>query len=149
MKTIKNFAAAISLFAICAALSSFSTPSGGEGFEIYLNNHLVVQQFSKDMNSIKSLQLDATSLNGHLSVKYFHCGRAGKNRQIMIKDEHNNLLKEWHFPDGYVTMPCPINEILNLQKNRPLVNLYYSSSELTKERLLVTIMKANNLQTKP
>ena len=152
MKTIKKKFPALSLLSICVALFSFSSPSGGEGFEIYLNNHLVVQQFGKDMNNVKSLPLDANSYNGQLSVKYYHCGKVGKNREITIRDEHNNLLKEWRFTDGSdATMNCPVNEILGLQKtkNSNALNLYYSSIELSKERLLVTIVKTYNGQTKP
>jgi hypothetical protein len=35
----------LAALATCAMLLSFSTGSGGEGFEIYLNNKVVLQQF--------------------------------------------------------------------------------------------------------
>ena len=39
------------VLAICATLFSFRNKPGGEGFEIYLNNKVVVQQFGKDAHN--------------------------------------------------------------------------------------------------
>ena len=146
MKTIQKKPAGIAaVLAVCITLFSFSSKWGGEGFEIYLNNKLVMQQFGKDMDNVRSLQLDANYYNSQLSVKYYHCGKMGTNRRISVRDQHNNLLKEWQFVNSSdVAMNCPVNEIMSLQKEKnKSLNLFYSSTELAKERLLVTITKTN------
>jgi hypothetical protein len=75
-------------FSVKTAETFFSNKNnfGGEGFEIYLNNKLVLQQFGKDINTVKSLQLDQSVSNGQLAIRYFHCGQPGKSRVVTIKD---------------------------------------------------------------
>ncbi|MCW3089063.1 MAG: hypothetical protein JWP81_132 [Ferruginibacter sp.] len=80
----------IMLVAIAATLLSF-TNFGGEGFEIYLNNKLVIQQFGSKMTEVQCLKLDHHSMNDQLTVKYHHCGHIGKNRTITIKDGQNKI----------------------------------------------------------
>ena len=140
MKKIKNYLAAFSLLTIGAAVFSFS-PKGGEGFEIYLNSKLVLQQFNKQMNSVQSLQLNPSYSNEDLTVKYYHCGQAGKDRHITIKDQQGRVLKDWRFYDNSKNgaMDCPVNEILALQKQNNSLDLYYSSKEIPSGRLLVTL----------
>ncbi len=137
----------LSLLAICMALLSFSSRWGGEGFEIFINNKLVLQQFGKDMNTVKNFQLDQRYSNAELTIKYYHCGSPGKNREITVRDAQNSVLKEWRFGDVSVNdatgMTCSVNDILYLQKrnkDNPL-GLYYSSEELPKGKLLMTIVK--------
>ena len=155
MKTIhKKIMAITALLGICFTLYSFSPRWGGDGFEIYLNNKLLLQQFGNQMDHVKTLQLDQSFYNDQLSVRYYHCGRVGKNRDITIKDGQNKILKEWRFNDGAgnsAAMNCPVKDILSLQKGNSnnTLSLYYSSNELPNGRLLVTITKANNNQTKP
>lgn len=144
MKTIKKILAVFSLPVICAALFSFSSPSGGEGFEIYLNNKLVMQQFGSQTAGTKSLPIDQRFANDQLTIKYFHCGQIGKNRHIVIKDGQNRVIKDWQFNDDNKTpaMNCPVNDILKFQKGteESKLGLYYSSSELPQGRLLTSIV---------
>ena len=150
MKSITKNAVVIALFASASALLfSFTKNRGGEGFEIYLNSKLVLQQFGNNMNALKTISLDKSQSGSQLTVKYFHCGRAGKNRTIAIKDANNKLLKEWHYPDvstasvaaNEQAMNCKVSDILGLQKNNASnLSLYYSSSELPKGRLLATLV---------
>ena len=124
-------------------LFSFISPSGGEGFQIYLNNELVLQKFGNDMDKVQTINLDEKSLNGELSVKYHHCGKVGKDRVLTIKDLDNKNLKEWKFADvseASASMKCGVKEIFSLKiKNNTKLNLYYTSSELPKGRMLATI----------
>jgi len=142
MKGLKRLAAP----AICAMLFSFSTGSGGEGFEIYLNNKVVLQQFGSNMNTVKTLKLDQAAANDEISVRYHHCGKAGKNRIITIKDEQDKVLKQWKFSDvsdAADKMTCKVKDILGLKNSKSsLLKLYYSSSELPKERQLASISVA-------
>src|SRR5262245_62027010 len=119
MRTLISNAKAITCLAglaLCAALFSFSTNrGGGEGFEIYLNNKLVLQQFNHDMKAIKTLKLDQTNENDELSVRYYHCGHVGKNRVISIKGENDIVLKQWKFTDvtnSSASMSCKVKDIL-------------------------------------
>jgi hypothetical protein len=143
----------IALGAVCAALFSFNTPFGGEGFEIYLNNKLVVQHYGTPTKAVKNLQLDESSYNDQLTIKYHHCGRVGKNRIVTLKDEKNNVLKQWNFAnanDATNAMTCKVKDIIDLQKKNgsKTINLFYSSSELPEGRLLAALTSGNNKLTK-
>jgi hypothetical protein len=139
---------ALAFVALAALLSSFS-PKGGEGFEIYLNNKLVLQQYGSELKTVKSLQLDQRNLNDELMIKYHHCGKVGKSRTIILKDGKNKILKQWNFADGTETsnaMTCKVKDILDLQKKNGsiTINLFYSSSELPGGRILATIAAKSN-----
>ena len=131
------------LSAFVLILSSFSLKPGGDSFEIYLNNKLIMQQYGSQMDAVKNLQLDQHLATDELLVKYHHCGKVGKERVIIIKDEQNNILKEWHFPNvssADAGMNCSVKDILILKKgNIRQVKLYYASAELPKGRLLASI----------
>jgi len=132
------------LLGLCMAVFSAFTPlPGGEGFEIYLNNKLVLQKYNSEMKQIPTLQLDKRNANDQLSVKYHHCGKVGKDRVITVKDEKNKVLRQWHFADVSTVMgamTCNVKEILSLEKlNANQLKLYYASSELPQGRQLVTI----------
>jgi len=138
------------LVATAATLLSF-TNKGGEGFEILLNNKVVIRQFGKNLDAVQRLQLTQHSASDQLTVKYYHCGQVGKNRIITIKDEQNKTLKEWRFADATssiaspVSMSCYVKDILSLNKGKETVlKLYYASSELPKGRLLTNIVAANS-----
>ncbi len=143
-------------FSIKTAETIFSNKSnfGGEGFEVYLNNKLVLQQFGKDINTVKSLQLDQRASNGQLAIRYFHCGQPGKSRVVTIKDEQNVVLKEWRFgdtKDAAAKLCCNVKDILALPKLKAgqKVNLYYSSAELPNGRLLAILTTANKNVVQP
>jgi len=152
MKTIKNFLPALSLLSICDALFSFSSPSGGEGFEIYLNNKLVMQQFGSPTTTIKNVPIDQRFANDQLTVKYYHCGQAGKNRHISIKDGQNKVIKDWRFNDDSksAAMTLQVKDILQFQKGTEenKLGLYYSSSELVKGRQLAFIILTTESKNK-
>jgi DNA-directed RNA polymerase beta' subunit len=131
------------LITICAALFSFSPKPGGEGFEIYLNNKAVIQQYGNEMNTVKSLQLNQSLSNGQLTIKYHHCGKVGKNRIVTIKDGQNKILKEFRYADAptpVAAMALNVKDIVSLRKgNNNSLKLSYSSSELPDGRVLATI----------
>jgi hypothetical protein len=141
------------LLLLCTVLFSFSfktanTIFGGEGFEVYLNNKLILQQFGNEMNTAKMIRFDQSASNGELAVKYYHCGRPGKERVISIRDEQNVVLKQWKFgdtKDASSKLCCNMKEILALPKLKAgkNVNLYYSSTELPNGRLLAILSAVN------
>jgi hypothetical protein len=132
------------LVTTCFTLLSFTSPKGGEGFEIYLDNKVVLQKFGNQMNTVSILELDAVAMNGQLQVKYHHCGRVGKNRVIIITNGEAKVLKQWRYDDTKeqaASMSCSVKEIITLQHaGTEKLNLYYSSSELPGGRLLVSII---------
>jgi hypothetical protein len=132
---------------LCATLLSFSVRPGGEGFQIYLNNRLLMQRFGNEMNTVQSLQLDPAYANEQLTIKYHHCGKVGKNRSITIKNAQNKVLKQWNFADGNDAsnpMSCKVKDLLDLGKANTTLNLYYSSTELPGGRLLTAIVPGKN-----
>src|SRR5687767_7434972 len=98
MKQIFGKFRAIAVTAIVAALFSFST-SGGEGFEVYLDKKLLIQQFGEQMKQVKTIRLDQIAQAEQLVVRYHHCGQVGKNRVISIRDNRNKVVKEWKYPN--------------------------------------------------
>lgn len=141
MKKILSYA--FGLVTVSIFLLSFATKPGGEGFEILLNNKVIIQKFGNEINSVQNLSLNNNSAVDKLTIKYHHCGRVGKNRVIVIKDGLNNSLKEFHYPDATSAIsPMLVNvkDLITLRKgNTKTLKLFYSSSELPAGRILVTL----------
>lgn len=133
----------LTLFAIAAALVSFTPNFGGEGFEISLNGKVIVQQFGKEMDAVKTLQLSSAAPNDQLTIRYHHCGKVAKNRIVIIKNGEGKILKEFKFKDvsvPYGEMSCKVQDIINLKPgNDAVLKLYYASSELPNGRQLASV----------
>jgi len=136
------------LLMMAFTLFSFSTLPGGEGFEVYLNNKIIMQRFGNQLNSPQSIQLSDAAANDEITIKYHHCGRVGKNRVLTIKDSQDKVLKEIRFADVNVPvsgMSCKVKDIISLKKgNNNILKLYYSSTELPNGRLLASIVTGSN-----
>jgi hypothetical protein len=138
------------LFGLMAAtlmLFAFTSPKGGESFEIYLNGKMIVQQAIYSDKSVKNLQLTSTSANDKLDIYYNHCGQTGKNRTISIKDEKGKVLKTWKFADasGRSAMTIMLKDIYGLEKNNQTrFSIVYSSKELPDGRSLATVSLGNS-----
>jgi len=141
-------------FSVKTAETIYKNNFGGEGFEVYLNDKLVLQQYGNDMDKIKNLQLDQSASNGQLAIRYYHCGRPGKSRIVSIKDEQNVVLKEWKFgdaKDASAKVSCSVKDIVTLPKIKAgkKVNLYYAASELPNGRLLATLTSVSKSAAQP
>ncbi|MEO7923024.1 MAG: hypothetical protein ABIR30_05050 [Chitinophagaceae bacterium] len=150
MKSIISKTMALALTAI--ALFSFSPRPGGEGFEIFLNNKVVLQQYGSDMNTVKSLALAQSSIEDKLTIKYHHCGKVGKNRIVSIRDGQNKTLKEFHYADvstPVAGMVINVKDILSFKKGNRILKLYYSSTELPNGRVLATLQAGNAVAALP
>jgi len=133
------------------ALFSFSKVKGGDYFEIYLNNKLVVQQVLRSDKNVKQLSLQQSNYKDQLKVVYSECGRIGQERKITIKDGQNRVLKQWSFVNGTKSakeMIVNVKDILDLKKGDAVLQLIYSSRELPKGQVLASITKANNSHAK-
>lgn len=151
MKSI--FAKTVMLLLFSTALFSFSYKPGGEGYEVYINGKVVLQRFGSEMNKPHTLRFTAGTENDEITIKYHHCGQAGKNRLLTVKDENDRVLKEIRFADaepGANGMNCRVKDIISLKKgNSTSLKLYYSSSELPGGRLLVSIVSDASVTAKP
>ena len=145
------------LIALSAVFSSFSTSKnnfGGEGFEVYLNDKLILQQYGKDMDVVRNVQLDQSASYGQLAIRYHHCGRPGKSRVVSIKDEQNVVLKEWKFgdaKDAAARVSCNMKDILTLPKIKEgkKLSLFYAASEMPNGRLLATFTSISKAAVQP
>ncbi len=151
----ENYAVALLLAVFGSILFSFTKPMGGDSFEIYLNNKLVVQQVVVKMKEVKTISLDQSNYNGEIGIVYSHCGLSGKDRKIIIRDAQSKVLKQWSFANvsgaGNNTMNCKTRDIIDLQRNNndSSLSLYYSSNELPAGKLLAQINVLKNSQVKP
>ena len=138
------------LFGLMAAMVmffSFTSPKGGDSFQVYFNGKLMLEQFVYADHSVKSLQLTSTSPTDKLDIYYNHCGQTGKNRTISIKDEKDKVLKTWKFADanGKSAMTIMLKDIYGLEKNGQFkFSIVYSSKELPDGRSLATVSLGNS-----
>jgi len=130
------------LFSYFMVHSSFTSLPGGEGYEVYLNNKLLVQQFGTK-SDVKNVSLSQVVPGDQISIKYFHCGKVGRNRAVYIKNKANTKLIEWKYADvsqPVAAMKFKLNDVLQLKKNNgEMFGVYYSSSELPRGRLLIKL----------
>jgi hypothetical protein len=128
----------------------FSATAGGDSYEIYLNNKLIVRQFLHEPIDLKNLSLDKANANDQLVIYYSHCGQTGKNRSITIKDNNGSILKEWKFADaaGRSGMTISVKELLQLQKKgNGQLTMVYASKELPKGQALTSVKLDNKSTT--
>jgi len=131
--------------------SVVNSPAGGECFEIFQDNKLVLQRCGKDINSVQTISL-ANSSNSEITVKYFHCGQVGKNRTLTLKTSDEKIVKEWKFANSTANagMKCGVKEIFSTKvSNTANLKLYYSSSELPDGKLLAIINTRGIKTTNP
>lgn len=126
---------------IATSLASFKAPFGGDHFEVYLNNRLIIQQHVAMTKTVSQFSLNEANMNDQISVKFSHCGQQGTKRHVTIRDAKNNVLKDWAYADGAekTNMICKAKDVLALQKKTGDVQLFYSSAELPNGRLLAKI----------
>lgn len=120
---------------------SFAAKAGGDSYSFYLNGKLLFTQVGT-RTSVSNLQLSKENYKDELVIRYNHCGQTGKGRSIVLKDDKNNIVKEWKFADGNASMTIPVKEILELQKknaNTTLSLYYFSSKYLPKGRMLTSV----------
>lgn len=118
--------------------------AGGDVFQVFLNNKLILKQFVIEPLTLKNLPLQEVNPNDYLEIFYSHCGTTGKGRSIALKDENGKIFKEWKFADasaGNSGMRITVKEIQELQKKNKngQLNLYYASHEMPKGRMLASL----------
>lgn len=144
LRIIKSTAlASVVMLVFSSILSSFTSPAGGDMFEVYINKKLAVRQFVHLKEPVKTLQIDQSNYSDEIEVYYSHCGQTGTSRVVSLRDANNKLLKEWRFqdaPGSKTPMSCSLKEVNGIQKlagNE--LQLYYASRELPEGRKLAII----------
>ena len=148
------FGGLASLLILSIALFSFSSPTGGDVFQIYLNNKMVHQEYVHDSKGIKNLNLDNASLNDQITVHYSHCGVIGKSRHIALKNDDGKVLKQWNFQDAdgkTAGMSISVREFVSVQKANGgnSVDLFYSAKEMPRGKQLASINMGALAKVKP
>ncbi|HEX5026999.1 MAG TPA: hypothetical protein VFV68_17080 [Agriterribacter sp.] len=134
------------LLTLCFTVFSFTTKSGLDSYEIYLNNKLIMKQYVNQPLNLRVLQLNQARDNDELRINYKHCTMegAGTDRTIVLKDEEGNTLKKWTFTNASgadLSMVIPVKELLQLEKNNAQhdLSLYYTARELPKGETLALL----------
>jgi hypothetical protein len=123
---------------------SFSGPSGGDYYKVFLNNKLITEQFLTRAVSIRTLSLTASNSNDRLTVYYSHCGTSGKERTVSVRNHSGNVLKEWKFADSKnMELQLLVKDILNVSGKKGALLLYYASKEIPSGKQLLTIDLSN------
>lgn len=121
-------------------LQSFSAKSGGDHYRIFLNDRLVLEQFVTLPVKTKALSLEGANQNDLFIIHYSHCGVAGKERSIAIKNEGGKILKEWKFADTKATgMQLTVKKISDACGKSSKTFIYYASKEIPSGKLLTTL----------
>ena len=120
--------------AVVALFFSFSRISGAHSFQVYLDKKLMIDQYVNSNMEAPVLLIDPTENYNELIVKYNECGRTVTDRTISIKDEANNVLKNWQFEGAASGFKDPMvlsmKDVTALkQKTHKTLKLYYSSKE--------------------
>jgi hypothetical protein len=150
----KSIALVLLLMVYAATQFSFTSGFGGDRFEVYLNNKLILQQYVSVTKGVKTFILNESNSNDEVNIYYSHCGQTGKNRVVALKDSRNKTIKEWRFADATGSntgMTCKAREILKFLKNAGTeqVKLFYSSNYLPDGKLLAYISGGSNNKTTP
>lgn len=139
------------LLPVFAVLSSFSGSWGGDSYQVYVNNKLVLEQYVHGQKGVKTVALQPANKNDQVSIYYSHCGKTGQSRTLTLRDGKNKVLKEWTFQDAGVNgtksgMTCKATEILEVKNTAGLdrLNLYYTSKEMPEGKLLVYLITAKD-----
>jgi len=149
MKQIHMTAKVFSFLLLSSFLQAFSGPSGGDYYKVLLNNQLITEQFLTKPVSMKTLSLTASNNKDHLTVYYSHCGMAGKERSVSIRNHSGTVLKEWKFADSKtMDLQLPVRDILKASSKNNSLFLYYASREIPSGKQLLAIDLSNKAVAK-
>ena len=136
----------ILLLTLSAGLFSFSTPFGGEGFEVYLGSKLLSRHFGSSTVPNKTIPIATSQAAEEFTVKYYHCGQPGTNRVITVRNSAGKQVKQWQYGNAKradAGMSCPVKELLELQLTNPgILGIYYSSNEVKPEKKVFSVTPA-------
>lgn len=143
----RTMAKALAILVFCVSFAGISAKAGGDGYEIYLNNKLILKQYAGQTVSLTSLELNPSNAKDQLVIYYTRCNakdNSGKGRSITLKDRKGNTLKSWTFADmkdNKGAMVIPVKEILDLEKKNGESNLtiFYASQDHPQTQILPSL----------
>jgi hypothetical protein len=127
--------------------ASTTARAGLDGYEIYLNDKLILKQYVNQPLNLESLGLTQANINDKLTIHYSQCNvpdKLGKNRSITVKDYKGNTVKQWRFTDakdGRTGMVIAVKELLQLDKVNSIgkFSLYYTAEGHESAQLLTHV----------
>lgn len=145
-----HVAAKISCFVLITFfLQSFSSPSGGDYYKVFLNNRLITEQHLAKPVAMKTLSLTASNSDDRLTIFYSHCGEVGKERTVSLRNSSGTVLKEWKFINSKtMEMQLQVKEVLNVSAKKGSLVLYYASKEIPSGKQLLAIDLSNKTVAK-
>lgn len=142
--SVSKAAALAGVLLLGAGTVSFTKP-GGDVFEVFIGKEMVIQQAIHSEKGVKEISVRGDQKDDKISVRYYHCGKAGTRRSITLKDQQDKVLKTLNFSDPRTErslMSFPISEIIKFQSAKDQkIRLYYSSAELPDGKWLVSITR--------
>jgi hypothetical protein len=154
MKTINHiyWRNAIAGVALCSILFSFSSFIGAHNVQVYLDDKLVVDHYVDSDTKTPRILVDPAEKYSRLMIKYNECGRTVTGRVVTLKNESNQVLKEWRFEgssSGFDSpMQIPLKEITSLkQKGAETVNLFYSSNDFREGQQIASLVLGGGATT--
>ncbi|RAW00897.1 hypothetical protein [Pseudochryseolinea flava] len=118
--------------------------AGGEYYEVYLNDKLILQQgVTGKTIQLKNIPIENANANDRITIIYKRChDENATGRKLTVRDEAGNILKEWKFPDRTDernAMTILVKDLVALNKKGATLNVAYSSEQLTEGRTLVAL----------
>jgi hypothetical protein len=135
-------------FLLVLFLSASTTAKAGlDGYEIYLNDKLILKQHVNEPLTLESLGLTQANMNDKLTIHYSQCNRPdklGKGRSITVKDSKGKTVKQWRFNDasnGNTGMVIAVKELLMLDQAGTVgkLSLYYTAEGHEAAQLLTHV----------
>lgn len=132
------------LLLLGVGLTSYRSARGGEGYEVYLNQKLVLQKFGRELAQPALLKLDPSQEQQQLRIIYHHCGKNGKSRQITLRDASMQVQQVWKFANSsQAASPMELDlakvDAIAQARASGKWSLHYSASELPAGRQLLVI----------
>ena len=127
---------------------AFRAIPGGDVYQIYLNDQLLLKQIVHEPVSLKSISLDNAKPSDLLKIYYSHCGEIGKGRSVRIVNKQGAIVKKWDFSSSKdAAMIIPVKDVQQLKSSGEELSLYYQSNEIPKGKMLAAVrhQSANSL----
>lgn len=123
--------------------TAYTPKPGGDSYTIYLNDKMLVEHFVHMKKSLPHLQLGQGKETDRVVVYYSHCGKQGTNRVITVRNDNNEVLKTYRFPDGTKVMSgmkFALKDLNSLQKNiKENLFIYYAAKEMPEAMKLASV----------
>lgn len=130
----------LGLSLLLVSFFAFRPVPGGDVYQIFLNDKLLLKQLVIEPIDLRTLSLEKAKPTDKLVVYYSHCGTVGKGRAIKIQNSKGEIVKQWQFPDSEDgAMVIPVKELIQLKTAGGDLRMTYSSREIPKGRMLTSL----------